>query len=155
MAPKSAAFTWVPQPQHHTNFKALSSNMRSDSLMIAVALNLFYDALSSNMRNGILSGFNCAGRWPFKVVSSSWNTMAIEHGMQWERLRSSLVDTAPHDLHITDCLNDLHPGDHIDIKWKRNKEFPYDAIVYYSLKRAGFGLDEACYKVLISGFCET
>ncbi|KAL4326943.1 hypothetical protein AHAS_Ahas13G0050600 [Arachis hypogaea] len=51
--------------------------------------------------------------------------VAIEHGIQWERLRSPPVDTPPHDLHITDCLNDLHPGDHIEIQWRRNKEFPY------------------------------
>ena len=51
--------------------------------------------------------------------------MAIEHGIQWERLRAPPVDIPPHDLHISDCLNDLHPGDHIEIQWRRNKEFPY------------------------------
>lgn len=51
--------------------------------------------------------------------------MAIESGVQWERLRGAPVDTSPHDLHTSDCLNDLHPGDHIEIQWRRNKEFPY------------------------------
>ncbi|KAI4305902.1 hypothetical protein L6164_029233 [Bauhinia variegata] len=50
---------------------------------------------------------------------------AIENGIPWERLRAPPVDTPPHDLHISDCLNDLHPGDHIEIQWRRNKEFPY------------------------------
>ncbi|KNA03408.1 hypothetical protein SOVF_209500, partial [Spinacia oleracea] len=35
------------------------------------------------------------------------------------------VDTPPQDLHAPDFLNDLHPGDHIEIQWRRNKEFPY------------------------------
>ncbi|KAK8595966.1 hypothetical protein V6N12_064470 [Hibiscus sabdariffa] len=51
--------------------------------------------------------------------------MAIENNVPWERLRAPPVDTSPHDLHISDCLNELRPGDHIEIQWRRNKEFPY------------------------------
>ncbi|GMH13040.1 hypothetical protein Nepgr_014881 [Nepenthes gracilis] len=51
--------------------------------------------------------------------------VSIESGVQWDRIRAPPVDTSPHDLHISDCLNDLHPGDHIEIQWRRNKEFPY------------------------------
>ncbi|KAL6563748.1 hypothetical protein OROGR_002707 [Orobanche gracilis] len=49
----------------------------------------------------------------------------IETGVTWDRLRAPLVDTSPHDLHISDCLNELRPGDHMEIQWRRNKEFPY------------------------------
>lgn len=52
-------------------------------------------------------------------------TIVIEEGVEWDRLRAPPIDTPPHDLHISDCLNDLHPGDHIEIQWRRNKEFPY------------------------------
>ncbi|KAK1294978.1 F-box protein [Acorus calamus] len=52
-------------------------------------------------------------------------TIVIEEGVQWERLRAPPVDTPAHDLHVSDCLNDLRPGDHIEIQWRRNKEFPY------------------------------
>ncbi|KAL3580208.1 hypothetical protein D5086_018043 [Populus alba] len=41
------------------------------------------------------------------------------------KLRAPSVDTSPHDLHISDYLHDLLPGDHIEIQWRRNKEFPY------------------------------
>ncbi|XP_024926135.2 F-box protein At2g26850 isoform X1 [Ziziphus jujuba] len=50
---------------------------------------------------------------------------AIENGVPWERLRAPPVDTPHHDLHISDCLNELRPGDHVEIQWRRNKEFPY------------------------------
>ncbi|KAL5163305.1 F-box protein [Glycine soja] len=50
---------------------------------------------------------------------------ARECGIPWERLRAPPIDTSPHDLHFSDCLNDLYPGDHIEIQWRRNKEFPY------------------------------
>ncbi|GMI92333.1 hypothetical protein like AT2G26850 [Hibiscus trionum] len=51
--------------------------------------------------------------------------MAKENNVPWERLRVPPFDTSPHDLHISDCLNELHPGDNIEIQWRRNKEFPY------------------------------
>lgn len=50
---------------------------------------------------------------------------AIETDVTWDRLRAPPVDTPPHDLHISDCLADIRPGDHIEIQWRRNKEFPY------------------------------
>lgn len=49
----------------------------------------------------------------------------VENGVQWDRIRESPVDTPAHDLHASDCLRDLRPGDHIEIQWRRNKEFPY------------------------------
>lgn len=52
-------------------------------------------------------------------------TIVTEEGVQWERLRAPPVDTPAHSLHISDCLNDLRPGDHIEIQWRKNKEFPY------------------------------
>ncbi|CAN1236265.1 F-box protein At2g32560 [Linum grandiflorum] len=56
--------------------------------------------------------------------------VTLETGVQWERLRATPIDTScssstPHCLHVSDCLNDLCPGDHIEIQWRRNKDFPY------------------------------
>ncbi|RAL45903.1 hypothetical protein DM860_006057 [Cuscuta australis] len=51
--------------------------------------------------------------------------VAVESGVAWERIRAPPIDTSPHHLHISDCLNDLSPGDHIEIQWRRNKKFPY------------------------------
>lgn len=49
----------------------------------------------------------------------------IEVEVKWDRLRAPPVETAAHDLHVSDCLHDLRPGDHIEIQWRRNKQFPY------------------------------
>ncbi|GFP97620.1 F-box protein at2g32560 [Phtheirospermum japonicum] len=49
----------------------------------------------------------------------------IESGVTWDRLRAPPVETCPHDLHISDCLNELRPGDQIEIQWRRNNDFPY------------------------------
>jgi hypothetical protein len=49
----------------------------------------------------------------------------IEENIKWERLRVPPIDSSSHVLHISDCLDDLRPGDHVEIQWRRNKEFPY------------------------------
>lgn len=49
----------------------------------------------------------------------------MEHDIEWDRIRASTVKTPAHDLHLSDCLDELQPGDHIEIQWRRNKDFPY------------------------------
>ncbi|XP_073009304.1 F-box protein At2g26850-like [Typha latifolia] len=49
----------------------------------------------------------------------------LEEGIRWDRLRASPVDTPAHDLYVSNCLHDLCPGDHFEIQWRKNKEFPY------------------------------
>ena len=49
----------------------------------------------------------------------------IEDGIEWDRLRAPAVDTPAHVVHVSDCLDDLKPRDHIEIQWRRTKEFPY------------------------------
>ncbi|KAK4764225.1 hypothetical protein SAY87_013663 [Trapa incisa] len=56
--------------------------------------------------------------------------VTIESGITWDSLRALPVDTSPHDLHVSDCLRNLQPGDHIEIQWRRNKEFPYGSWWY-------------------------
>ncbi|GFP95547.1 F-box protein at2g32560 [Phtheirospermum japonicum] len=51
----------------------------------------------------------------------------IEEGIDWDRIRAPTIDTPANVLHVTDCLDDLKPGDHIEIQWRRNKEFPYES----------------------------
>ncbi|KAJ8766788.1 hypothetical protein K2173_008342 [Erythroxylum novogranatense] len=60
-----------------------------------------------------------------RYASHGRRAIATETNVPWERLRAPPVDTSPYALHVSDCLNDLRPGDHIEIQWRRNKEFPY------------------------------
>ncbi|XP_024528392.1 F-box protein At2g26850 isoform X1 [Selaginella moellendorffii] len=52
-------------------------------------------------------------------------TSVYEEDVPWERVRAPPVDTAAHELHASDCLHDLRPGDHIEVQWRRNRDFPY------------------------------
>ncbi|XP_011027255.1 PREDICTED: F-box protein At2g32560-like isoform X2 [Populus euphratica] len=61
----------------------------------------------------------------FQARYSPFARQTIEQSIHWERLRAPPVDTPAHVLHPSDCLNDLKPGDHIEIQWRRSKEFPY------------------------------
>lgn len=59
--------------------------------------------------------------------------VAVENGVTWDRVRAAPIDTSPHDLHISDCLDELRPGDHIEIQWRRNKEFPYGMFSFITI----------------------
>ncbi|XP_062224234.1 F-box protein At2g26850-like isoform X2 [Phragmites australis] len=48
-----------------------------------------------------------------------------EDGVQWSRIRTPPVGTPAHDLHASDCLEELRPGEHFEIQWRKNKDFPY------------------------------
>ncbi|KAL6009829.1 hypothetical protein ACLOJK_000259 [Asimina triloba] len=52
-------------------------------------------------------------------------TAVIEEGVTWERLRAPPFDSSAYKLHASDCLDDLRPGDHIEIQWRKSKDFPY------------------------------
>jgi hypothetical protein len=61
----------------------------------------------------------------FQARYSPHGRRTIEDNIKWDRLRAPPVYTPPHTLHASDCLHDLKPGDHIEIQWRRNKDFPY------------------------------
>lgn len=61
----------------------------------------------------------------FKARYSPSGRRTIEDNIAWDRLRAPPVDTPANVLHVSDCLDDLKPGDHIEIQWRRNAEFPY------------------------------
>ncbi|XP_028789691.1 F-box protein At2g26850-like [Neltuma alba] len=74
-----------------------------------------YDALLSyNWRTNL---FMTRSRY------SGWRL--VEQNISWERLRATPTQT-PHVLHVSDCLNDLKPGDHIEVQWRSHKNLPYD-----------------------------
>ncbi|XP_057437942.1 F-box protein At2g26850-like isoform X3 [Lotus japonicus] len=47
-------------------------------------------------------------------------------GIMWERLRLSPVATPPCFCHVSDCLEDLKPGDHIEIQGKKKSDPHYE-----------------------------
>ena len=49
----------------------------------------------------------------------------MEENIEWDRLRMPPIDVSSHVLHISDCLDDLKPGDHIEIQWRKTKDYPY------------------------------
>ncbi|XP_071721122.1 F-box protein At2g26850-like [Rutidosis leptorrhynchoides] len=61
----------------------------------------------------------------FKARYSAQGRPTTEENIKWERLRSPIVNASPYELHVSDCLTDLKPGDHFEIQWRKSKEFPY------------------------------
>lgn len=85
----------------------------------------------------------------FRYPPHGRRAAAVENGVTWDRLRAPPIDTSPHDLHISDCLNELRPGDHIEIQWRRNKEFPYGLLLNFILPFiSSFWYLYSCFKSL-------
>ncbi|CAH2058566.1 unnamed protein product [Thlaspi arvense] len=61
----------------------------------------------------------------FQARYSAHGRRAAEENVTWQRLRPSLIDAESRDLHVSDCLQELRPGDQFEIQWRRTKEFPY------------------------------
>ncbi|XP_044478696.1 F-box protein At2g26850-like [Mangifera indica] len=61
----------------------------------------------------------------FRARYSNLRSRTVEENISWDRIRAPPTDTPSNVLHISDCLDDLKPGDHIEIQWRSNKEFPY------------------------------
>lgn len=61
----------------------------------------------------------------FQARYSPCGRVTVEENISWNRLRAPPVDTPPFVLHVSDCLDDLKPGDHFEIQWRRNKDYPY------------------------------
>ncbi|XP_030519579.2 F-box protein At2g26850-like isoform X1 [Rhodamnia argentea] len=61
----------------------------------------------------------------FQARYLSHGRRTVEENIPWDRLRAPPISTPPHDLHNSDCINDLRPGNHIEIQWRKSKEFPY------------------------------
>ncbi|KAH9288290.1 hypothetical protein KI387_032407 [Taxus chinensis] len=76
-----------------------------------------YDAALTYDRN---SDTFCA-RYP----THSARSLVTEDGISWERIRKPPVVTSPRELYIPEVPEELRPGDHIEVQWKRIPSFPY------------------------------
>ncbi|CAN8317800.1 unnamed protein product [Cochlearia groenlandica] len=78
----------------------------------------------------MMSCYDAKIRYDYKINTfqarySAHGRRAAEENVTWLRLRPALIDTKSRDLHVSDCLQRLRPGDHFEIQWRRTKEFPY------------------------------
>lgn len=55
--------------------------------------------------------------------NAGWHLMG--NNIIWDNLRVPPVDTLPWVRHVSGCLQDLKPGDHIEIQWRARIDLPY------------------------------
>ncbi|KAF4371978.1 F-box protein At2g26850 [Cannabis sativa] len=133
-------FSWIVRSKVDDITSKQRSTLPVDSIMAwYLALetgNFFFPAQVYNRENGhvgfMLSCYDAqvsydprTDTFQARYPPHGRRAVAVETGVPWERLRAPPVETPPHDLHLSDCLHELCPGDHIEIQWRRNKEFPY------------------------------
>lgn len=96
----------------------------------------------------IFTAEHCNLKRIFYFRYSPHGRRTTEENIRWDRLRAPPVDTPPHVLHASDCLSDLKPGDHIEIQWRRKKEFPHGVFLnQYAFMRFPPLISIACYAV--------
>ncbi|XP_014491046.1 F-box protein At2g41170-like [Vigna radiata var. radiata] len=61
----------------------------------------------------------------FKARSQTCGWRMTEQNIEWDMLRSPPTDTSPREVHMSNCMNDLKPGDQIEIQMKKRKESPF------------------------------
>ncbi|XWS58997.1 hypothetical protein CRYUN_Cryun08bG0082400 [Craigia yunnanensis] len=131
-------FSWfIPNLQSSSN-QQKKSDFPADSIMswyLSLETGKFwFPAQVYNRENGhagfMLSCYDAKLSYDsktdtFQARYSPHGRLTTEENISWDRLRVPPVDTPSYDLHISDSLLDLKPGDHIEIQWRRNTEFPY------------------------------
>ncbi|XWS43036.1 hypothetical protein CRYUN_Cryun16bG0066600 [Craigia yunnanensis] len=131
-------FSWFRPNLENSSNQQKKSDLPVDSIMswyLSLETGKFwFPAQVYNRENG-LAGFmlSCydaklsydSKTDTFQARYSPHGRRTTEENISWDRLRVPPVDTPSYDLHISDSLLDLKPGDHIEIQWRRNKEFPY------------------------------
>ncbi|CAM6095830.1 unnamed protein product [Calypogeia fissa] len=132
-------FSWFSL-QENTNSKPSTCGLPPDSLMAwywaLESGSFWFPAQIYNRENGhvgfMLSCYDA--EVSYDRITDSFRarypphgprTIVVEEGVPWSRLRAPPMDTSAHDLHLSDCLEELRPGDHVEVQWRRNKEFPY------------------------------
>ncbi|XP_062023237.1 F-box protein At2g26850-like isoform X2 [Rosa rugosa] len=136
--------SWVIRPKSQScRAKSTGATTFSVDSIMSLYLSLergdfWFPAQVYNRENGnvgfMLSCYDAqlsydSGTDTFQARYSPYGRRTNEEHIPWDRLRATPVDTPSHMLHVSDCLHDLKPGDHIEIQWRRSKEFPYDIVV--------------------------
>ncbi|KAF9595775.1 hypothetical protein IFM89_004177 [Coptis chinensis] len=85
----------------------------------------------------------------FRYPSHYSRTPVIEQCVHWDRIRAPPIDIPPNNVHASDCLDKLHPGDHVEIQWRGNKELPYGVFTtseFYAFLKF---IDSKLYKITL------
>ncbi|CAJ1967746.1 unnamed protein product [Sphenostylis stenocarpa] len=59
-----------------------------------------------------------------RYQSGGWR--CIGKNIEWDMVRAPSVDSSPYGMHVSHCLENLKPEDHIEIQWRPSTQCPYD-----------------------------
>ncbi|KAL2326690.1 hypothetical protein Fmac_025748 [Flemingia macrophylla] len=76
------------------------------------------------IHNALVSYDSHSNTFQARYQSGGWRCLG--KNIEWDMVRVPTVDSPPYVMHISDCLDDLKPEDHIEIQWRGNTQCPYD-----------------------------
>nr|KYP48924.1 F-box protein At2g32560 family [Cajanus cajan] len=76
------------------------------------------------IHNGLVSYDSESNTFQARYQSGGWRSLG--KNIEWDMVRVPAVDLPPYVIHVSDCLEDLTPEDHIEIQWRADTQCPYD-----------------------------
>ncbi|XP_017416722.1 F-box protein At2g32560 isoform X1 [Vigna angularis] len=118
--------------ENFTDFITLFQNCSKMALYICLESGRFWFPVQV-YKNGNQNLFCCDALVSYDCRSNTfqarsptcgWNM--IEGNVPWDRLRMSPVETSPRAFYMSNCMNDLKPGDQIEIQIRRRTDSHYN-----------------------------
>ncbi|XP_029130270.1 F-box protein At2g32560 [Cajanus cajan] len=76
------------------------------------------------VHNALVSYDSQSDTFQARYQSGGWRCLG--KNIEWDMVRIPTLDSPPYAMHISDCLDDLKPEDHIEVQWRGNTQCPYD-----------------------------
>ncbi|KAK7344867.1 hypothetical protein VNO77_15052 [Canavalia gladiata] len=76
------------------------------------------------IHNALISYDSESNTFQARYQTGGWRFLG--KNVDWDLVRVPAVDSPPNVMHISDCLDNLKPEDHIEIQWRGNTQCPYD-----------------------------
>ncbi|XP_057451273.1 F-box protein At2g26850-like isoform X2 [Lotus japonicus] len=108
------------------------NGLRSDNFMMILYFSLqsgrfwfpaqVYKGLM--IHNALVNYDSESNNFQARYQSGGWRLLG--KNLEWDMVRVPAVDSLPYVFHVSDCLDNLKPGDRIEIQWRGNLQSPYD-----------------------------
>lgn len=76
------------------------------------------------LHNALVSYDSESNTFQARYQTGGWRCLG--RNIEWDMVRVPSVDSPPYVMHVSDCLDNLKPEDHIEIQWRGNTHCPYD-----------------------------
>ncbi|KAF7819129.1 F-box protein [Senna tora] len=78
----------------------------------------------SMLRDALLSYDRTTDTFKARKHDGNWQLLGIN--IKWDNVRVAPLENSPYVVHVSHCLQNLKPGDYVEIQWRQNRENPFE-----------------------------